>query len=58
MIVKVIDPDGIITVVPGPPDLQQYGNGFHLCVIGEPSEMDKATWGFQIGMFIMRKGTA
>jgi hypothetical protein len=56
--VKVIDPDGIITVVPGPPDLQQYGNGFHLCVIGEPSEMDKATWGFQIGMFIMRKGTA
>jgi len=58
MIVQVIDHEAHFSVVPGPPDLAKYGNGYMLCITGDISEMDKSTWGFAIGMFVMRGGEA
>jgi hypothetical protein len=56
--VRVIDSEEKIHFVPGPPDLAKYGTGGHLFIVGEVSDMDKATWAVAIGLFVMRGGTA
>ena len=58
MIVRVIDFTGMTHVIPGPPDLRQFGNEDRLVILGEPTEMDKSTWALAIGLFIMRGGKA
>ena len=55
---KVIDYVGNEHFVPGPPDLQKYGADDQIFIVGDPTEMDKSAWGFAIGMFVMRGGTA
>jgi len=49
--------DNVERFVPGPPDLAHYTGG-KLRVYETPSEMDKSTWGFAIGMFVLRGGSA
>lgn len=44
--------------IPGPFDLQKFGAGDVLRISGNPSDMEKSTWGFAIGVFILRGGHA
>jgi hypothetical protein len=58
MVVKIIDYVGRYHAVPGPHDLQKYGEGDTITLDGEISDMDKSTWCIAIGLFVIRGGSA